>query len=116
MPPEDDGTCHRARIIEIIENDWQCVDEWKKALIKFKCLVNDQWEEVVAYNQILDFIEARRVLGPQGQCCAQDEGDCHTQRPSQAWTSGMEGVPIQCQDHLVGWIINLGASHESSQG
>jgi hypothetical protein len=33
------------------------VDEWKKALIKFKCLVNDQWEEVVAYNQISDFIE-----------------------------------------------------------
>jgi hypothetical protein len=29
-------------------------------------------------------------LGLQGQCCAQDEGDCHTQRPSQAWTSRME--------------------------
>jgi hypothetical protein len=58
MPPEDDRTCHRACIMEIINDDRQRADEWKKALIKFKCLVNDQWEEVVAYNhQILDFIE-----------------------------------------------------------
>jgi hypothetical protein len=57
MPPEDDGTCHRACIIEIIKNDQQCADKWKKALIKFKCLMNDQWEEVVAYNQISDFIK-----------------------------------------------------------
>jgi hypothetical protein len=57
MPPEDDGTRHRARIIEIINDDRQRADERKKALIKFKCLVNNQWEEVVAYNQISDFIE-----------------------------------------------------------
>jgi hypothetical protein len=42
---------------KIIKNDRQHADERKKALIKFKCLVNDQWEEVVAYNQISDFIE-----------------------------------------------------------
>ena len=25
--------------------------------IKFKCLVNDKYEEIVAYNQIVDYIE-----------------------------------------------------------
>ena len=27
-------------------------------MIKFKCLVNDEYEEVVAYNDIVDYIEA----------------------------------------------------------
>jgi hypothetical protein len=61
MPPEDDGTRHRARIMEIINDDRQHADERKKALIKFKCLVNDQWEEVVAYNQISDFINFGKI-------------------------------------------------------
>jgi hypothetical protein len=117
MPPEDDGTCHRACIIKIIKNDQQRADKWKKALIKFKCLVNNQWEEVVAYNQILDFIEQGESWVHKGNVVHKMKGGDHcTQRPSQPRTSRMEGVPIQCQDHPVGWINNLGAGHEPSQG
>jgi hypothetical protein len=69
MPPEDDGTRHRACIIEIIESDQQCADEWKRVLTKFKCLMNDQWEEVVAYNQISDFIEQGESWVQKGNVC-----------------------------------------------
>jgi spermidine/putrescine-binding protein len=116
MPPEDDGTRHRARIMEIINDDQQRADERKKALIKFKCLVNDQWEEVVAYNQISDFIEQGESWVRKGNVVHKMKEIAAHKRSSQVWTSGTEGVPIQRQDHLVGRINNLGTSHESSQG
>jgi len=59
MPPEEDGTQHRAKIIALIdshlaENNFEKQPEG----VKFKCLVNDKYEEVVAYNNIVDYIEA----------------------------------------------------------
>jgi len=59
MPPEDDGTRHRAKIIALIDNHLAENDfEKQPERIKFKCLVNDQHEEIVAYNDIVDYIEA----------------------------------------------------------
>jgi len=59
MPPEDDGTRHRAKIIALIDNHL-AENDFKKQPehVKFKCLVNDQYEEIVAYNDIVDYIEA----------------------------------------------------------
>jgi len=56
MPPTADGSCHRAKIMEAVRN---MKDEAHKdpAHIKFKCLVNDGFEEVVAYNDLVDHIE-----------------------------------------------------------
>jgi len=59
MPPEEDGTRHRAKIIALIdshlaENDFEKQPE----RVKLKCLVNDKYKEVVAYNDIVDYIEA----------------------------------------------------------
>jgi len=59
MPPEDDGTRYRAKIIALIDNHLDENDfEKQPERIKFKCLVNDQYEEIVAYNDIVDYIEA----------------------------------------------------------
>jgi len=59
MPPEDDGTRYRAKIITLIDNHLAENDfEKQPEHIKFKCLVNDQYKEIVAYNDIVDYIEA----------------------------------------------------------
>jgi len=59
MPPEDDGTRYRAKIIALIDNHLAENDSEKQPeCIKFKCLVNDQYEEIVACNDIVDYIEA----------------------------------------------------------
>ena len=56
MPPQEDGSRVRAKIM-------QRVQEYKNGIathpevMKFKCLINDDYEEVVAYNDIVDFIE-----------------------------------------------------------
>ena len=56
MPEAEDGTRVRAKILER-------VDQFKNgamqdpAMAKFRCLVNNEYEEVVAYNEIVDFIE-----------------------------------------------------------
>jgi len=49
VPPEEDGTRHQAKIIEIIdshlaENNF----EKQPKRVKFKCLINAKYEEVVA--------------------------------------------------------------------
>jgi hypothetical protein len=116
MPPEDDGTHHRACIIEIIKNNQQHADEWKKALIKFKCLVNDQWEEVVAHNQISDFIEQGESWVCKGNVAHKMKEIATHKGPLKPGHPNRRGPYTQCQDHLVGWIINLGASREPSQG
>ena len=53
MPPEQDGTRVRAKILRQIPPK----DEDNEAYAKFLCLVNGEKEAVVAYNQICDFIE-----------------------------------------------------------
>ena len=59
MPPEEDGARHRAKIIALIDNHL-AENEFEKQpeRVKFKCLVNDKHEEVVACNDIVDYIKA----------------------------------------------------------
>ena len=62
MPPNDDGSRDRAKILEIIndhkERTQKEIDQHPE-MIKFKCIVGkDKREEVVAYNDIVDYIEA----------------------------------------------------------
>ena len=56
MPPTADGSRHRAKIMESVLH---MKDKTHKdpAFIKFKCLVNNDFEEVVACNDLVDFIE-----------------------------------------------------------
>jgi len=59
MPPEDDSTRYRAKIIALINNHLAENNfEKQPERIKFKCLVNDQYEEIIACNDIVDCIEA----------------------------------------------------------
>ena len=56
MPPEKDGSRYQAKIIKLVYG--YCADaKTDPERIKFKCLVNDKYEEIVAYNQIVDYIE-----------------------------------------------------------
>ena len=56
MPPEEDGTRVRAKIIELV-HDLKKDAHQDPEYVKFKCLVNNERHDVVAYNQIIDFIE-----------------------------------------------------------
>ena len=56
MPPGSDGTRVRAKIIERINHHKQGMQD-RPELIKFRCLINDEQEDVVAYNDIVDYIE-----------------------------------------------------------
>ena len=56
MPPQKDGTRVRAKIIKMVDEYKQGMEDDKER-IRFKCLVNDEQEEIVAYNDIVDFIE-----------------------------------------------------------
>jgi len=59
MPPKEDGTQYRAQIIALIDNHLAENNfEKQPERVKFKCLVNDKYEEVVAYNNIGNYIEA----------------------------------------------------------
>ncbi len=59
MPPEEDGTRHRAKIIKRIDNMQKDIDN-DPLMIKFKCKVNKKYNEIVAYNDIVDYIEEDR--------------------------------------------------------
>jgi len=58
MPPEEDGSRHRAKIIKIV-NDFKNEADRDPEVIKFKCLIKDEdtREEIIAYNKIVDYIE-----------------------------------------------------------
>jgi len=56
MPPTADGSRHRARIMESAR-DVKDKAHKDRVHIKFKCLVNNDFEEVVAYNDLVDFTE-----------------------------------------------------------
>jgi hypothetical protein len=62
MPPAEDGSRHRARIMSKVQD---LKDEAHKdpAYIKFKALVNNDFEEIVAYNDIVDYIEKDESWG-----------------------------------------------------
>ena len=52
LPPEDNGECHMAKIIDIDDHGQPLED------IKFKLKINkDQAEEMMSYNQLMDYIQ-----------------------------------------------------------
>ena len=52
LPPEDNGECHMAQIIDIDDHGQPLED------IKFKLKINkDQAEEIMSYNQLMDYIQ-----------------------------------------------------------
>ena len=52
LPPEDNGECHMAKIIDI-DDHGQTLEN-----IKFKLKINkDQAEEIMSYNQLMDYIQ-----------------------------------------------------------
>jgi len=62
MPPTADGSRHRAKIMEAVRD---MKDEAHKdpACIKFRCLFNNSFEEVVAYDDLVDHIEKDTAWG-----------------------------------------------------
>jgi hypothetical protein len=57
MNPQEDGQIYRARIVEAVEEHQNQVEE-QKDRIKFVCSVNDeQYEEIMSYNDIISHIE-----------------------------------------------------------
>ena len=48
MPPMDDGSRARAKIIERID-EYRNAAKYHPDMVRFKCLINDKCEEVVAY-------------------------------------------------------------------
>jgi len=56
MPQSQDGSRVRAKVLEIVNEHKRTAIEHPE-LIKFRCLVNDQYEEVIAYNDLMDYIE-----------------------------------------------------------
>ena len=57
MPPMDGGTHAQAKILKRIDA-YRDAAKYHPDMVKFKCIINDKFEEVVAYNDIADYIEA----------------------------------------------------------
>ena len=56
MPPEEDGSRVRAKIIERVNRHKEKAHN-QPEMVEFKCLVNNDYEDIVAYNDIVDYIE-----------------------------------------------------------
>ena len=56
MPPTQDGSRYRAKIMSRVRKMKDKAHE-DPEFIQFKCLVNDDYEDIVAYNQVVDYIE-----------------------------------------------------------
>ena len=56
MPPQEDGTRYRAKIIKLVEDYKKGIPD-SPELVQFRCLVNNEREEIVAYSDIAEFIE-----------------------------------------------------------
>jgi len=56
MPPEADGSRHRAKIMSEVQKMKNKGHE-SPEYIKFKCLVNNDFEDIMAYNDIVDCVE-----------------------------------------------------------
>ena len=75
MPPLEDGTRHRARILERISLTKEQKEKDPK-LIKFRAIINEETPDIVAYNDIISHIEDdeswegiwkfRKITGHQG--------------------------------------------------
>ena len=60
LPEEPDGSRLRAKVIKIVSKHKEKLEDVRRKnpeYIKFKCLVDGRYEDVVAYNQIMDHIE-----------------------------------------------------------
>jgi hypothetical protein len=83
MDPQDDGQCFRARIVDLVEDHQSNICKLDHHH-KFRILVNDdQYEEVITYNELMDFIQKneendaivwrfRRIVGHQGPLLRSD--------------------------------------------
>lgn len=79
----EDGTRVRAKIIRLIEEHKQGMKD-HPSYAKVKCIVDDKFEEIVAYNDICNYIEAdqtwegiwnyKRILSHQGPLKTYDPG------------------------------------------
>ena len=56
MPPADDGSRVRAKILEQVQ-DMKHDARQHPDYIKFRCRVNDEYDEIVSYNDIVDYVE-----------------------------------------------------------
>ena len=57
LPPEEDGTVRRARIIEAL-NEMDAKRQKDPTLRRFRVVANnEQYEEIFAYNEIIDSLE-----------------------------------------------------------
>lgn len=66
MPPTADGSRVRAKIVEKIQQHKKKLEE-QPDLIRFKCKVNGEYEDIVAYNDICDYIEDDEHWGGDGE-------------------------------------------------
>ena len=62
MPPTANGERLRAKVTQLV-GEYQDLKASDPALIKFRCLVNDKYEDIVSYNQIMDFIKGDDTWG-----------------------------------------------------
>jgi len=57
LDPQEDGQRFRARIIEAVEDHNAKLHQWPKRF-KFRCSINDdQYEEILSYNELLNYIK-----------------------------------------------------------
>jgi hypothetical protein len=57
MDSQDDGQCFRARIVDLVKDHQSKVHKWDNHH-KFRISVNDdQYEEVITYNELMDFTQ-----------------------------------------------------------
>jgi hypothetical protein len=56
MEEDDDGLCYRAHIIEVLDDHEKNVAN-NPILKKFKCLIEDEFEEILSYNRVIQHIE-----------------------------------------------------------
>jgi len=61
MPPQEDGTRLRAKTLGSIVRDHKKKVDSHPKVIKLKCLVNKDYKEVVAYNDVVDYIEQEQT-------------------------------------------------------
>ena len=60
MPPEEDGSRYRAKIMEIVDVHLNGMNN-NPDLIRFRCRVNNKYDEIVAYSDIHNYIEKDRT-------------------------------------------------------
>ena len=57
LDPQEDGQCYCARIVHMVEDHDSDIKE-NPTRVKFVCSLNDdQLEEVITYNEMLDYIQ-----------------------------------------------------------